>query len=73
MFGVNICVGRKINTTMLQLNTYQRDLCKERGAREERTGRKAIIFGTSYYNRTFAKSVPIMNNLVMNNTILKQP
>lgn len=44
MFGVNICVGSKINTTTLQLNTYQRDLCKERGAREEKNREESYYF-----------------------------
>lgn len=37
--------------------------------REERTGKKAIVFGMSYYNRTLNCCVCIVNNLFMNNTI----
>lgn len=41
--------------------------------REERTGKKAIVFSMSYYNRTLKCCVCIVNNLFMNNTIFKQP
>lgn len=40
--------------------------------REERTGKKAIVFGMSNYNRTLNCSVCIVSNLFMNNPIFKQ-
>lgn len=40
--------------------------------REERIGKKAIVFGMSNYNRTLNCYVCIVSNLFMNNPIFKQ-
>jgi len=41
--------------------------------REERAGKKAIVFGMSHYSRTLNCCVCITNNLFMNNPVFKQP
>lgn len=40
--------------------------------REEKTGKKAIVFGMSNYNRTLNCCVCIVSKLFMNNPFFKQ-